>query len=88
EDRERSWLSPRLWIAPALLTTVLLIEMLLVFGDSGVQITSVNISPKDVGITLYGPYVLAVELAAMLLMAGLVGAYHVARRFIDRRESA
>jgi NADH-quinone oxidoreductase subunit J len=30
---------------------------------------------------LFGPYVLAVELASMLLMAGLVGAYHLGRRF-------
>ncbi len=40
--------------------------------------------PKAVGLALYGPYVLAVEIAAMLLMAALVGAYHIARRFIDR----
>jgi len=29
---------------------------------------------------LFGPYVLAVELASMLLLAGLVGAYHLARK--------
>ncbi|HBL9553692.1 TPA: NADH-quinone oxidoreductase subunit J, partial [Salmonella enterica subsp. enterica serovar Kentucky] len=32
-----------------------------------------------VGITLFGPYVLAVELASMLLLAGLVVAFHVGR---------
>ena len=26
---------------------------------------------------LFGPYLLAVELASMLLLAGLVGAYHL-----------
>ncbi len=31
------------------------------------------------GITLFGPYVLAVELASMLLLAGLVVAFHVGR---------
>ena len=28
---------------------------------------------------LFGPYALGVELASMLLLAGLVGAYHLAR---------
>ena len=44
------------------------------------------VSPKDVGLTLFGPYVLAVEIASMLLLSGLVGAYHLGRRFIVRRE--
>jgi NADH-quinone oxidoreductase subunit J len=44
------------------------------------------VSPKEVGITLFGPYLLAVEIASMLLLAGLVGAYHLGRRFIVRRE--
>ena len=39
-----------------------------------------------VGLTLFGPYILAVEIASMLLLAGLVGAYHLGRRFIVRRE--
>ena len=34
---------------------------------------------KEIGIALFGPYVLAVELASMLLLAGLGGAYHLAR---------
>lgn len=84
DERERQWLQPKLWIVPGLLTAILLGEMLMIFGDSGVQSTGVSVSPKEVGIALFGPYVLAVELASMLLMSALVGAYHVARRFIDR----
>ncbi len=38
-----------------------------------------EITPKQVGIALLGPYVLGVELASMLLLAGLVGAYHLGR---------
>jgi NADH-quinone oxidoreductase subunit J len=37
------------------------------------------IDAKSVGNTLFGPYLLAVELASMLLLAGLVAAYHLAR---------
>ncbi|MEK4032080.1 hypothetical protein WOA01_03400 [Methylocystis sp. IM2] len=29
------------------------------------------------GASLFGPYVLAVELASLLLLAGLIGAYHL-----------
>ena len=30
--------------------------------------------------TLFGPYILAAEVAAFLLLAGLVGAFHLGRR--------
>lgn len=46
-------------------------------NDRGIDGTP--ISAKAVGITLFGPYVLAVELASMLLLAGLVVAFHVGR---------
>lgn len=84
QERERGWMMPRMWIVPSLLSALLLAELFLVFGESGVQSSGQSVSPKEVGMTLFGPYVLAVELASMLLMAALVGAYHVARRFIDR----
>jgi NADH-quinone oxidoreductase subunit J len=38
------------------------------------------IDPKQVGIALFGPYLIGVELASMLLLAGLVGAYHLGWR--------
>ena len=38
------------------------------------------LGPKQVGIALFGPYVIGVELASMLLLAGLVGAYHLGWR--------
>ena len=37
---------------------------------------------------LYGPYVLGVELASMLLLAALIGARHVAARASDEAEAA
>jgi NADH-quinone oxidoreductase subunit J len=39
-----------------------------------------GIDLKEVGVSLYGPYVIALELASMLLLSGLVGAYHFGRR--------
>ena len=48
------------------------------------KISSV-IEPRELGVVLLGPYVLGVELASMLLLAGLVGAYHLGRREEDAR---
>ena len=42
------------------------------------------IEAKEVGIRLFGPYLLAVELASLLLLAALVAAYHVGRRTGER----
>lgn len=78
--QEKRWLDPSVWRWPAALATVLLMEFLyvLLFGD-GRSPTGHIVTPKEVGMALLGPYVLAVELASMLLLAGLVAAYHLAR---------
>ena len=79
--RESRLLSPRMWIGPAALAAVLLIELAYALVAPGAgQPSGVGVaSPKEVGIALFGPYLLGVELASMLLLAGLVGAYHLGR---------
>jgi NADH-quinone oxidoreductase subunit J len=54
-------------------------------AEAGASAGAGIVGPREVGLALYGPYVLGVELASMLLLAGLVGAYHLGRR-IDRDE--
>lgn len=68
-----------MWIGPAILSAIML--AVIVYAILGVNdgIDGTPISAKAVGITLFGPYVLAVELASMLLLAGLVVAFHVGR---------
>nr|WP_241262803.1 NADH-quinone oxidoreductase subunit J [Parahaliea mediterranea] len=87
-ERERDWLRPRFWIVPGIMSTLLLVELLLALRDGaafGAALTSGQaVAPKAVGLALFGPYVLAVEIASMLLLAGLVGAYHLGRRFLVR----
>ncbi|EPF9819409.1 NADH-quinone oxidoreductase subunit J [Providencia stuartii] len=87
QEQEREWLAPKNWIGPALLSAVLL--ALLVYGITSLSyqdgITGTVISAKEVAISLFGPYVLAVELASLLLLAGLVVAFHVGR---DRTENS
>ena len=51
-----------------------------VAGPAGRVLAGVIVEPKQVGMALFGPYLLGVEMASMLLLAGLVGAYHLGRR--------
>ncbi len=85
DRRERQWLEPRIWIVPAILASILLLELIVVEAQAPGYTSGREVSPKEVGLVLFGPYVLAVEIASMLLLAGLVGAYHLGRRFIDRK---
>ncbi|WP_110685754.1 NADH-quinone oxidoreductase subunit J [Salinicola aestuarinus] len=80
-EQERAWLAPTLWRGPAVLAGVLLLVMLvtLVGGDFDGIISGETLTAKMVGITLFGPYMVVVELAAMLLLAALVAASHLGR---------
>jgi NADH-quinone oxidoreductase subunit J len=80
-DQERGWLLPRTWIGPGLLSLTLLIELARVLTQRGddVAVAGGTIAATEVGLALYGPYLLAVELASMLLLAGLVTAFHLGR---------
>ena len=76
-DQERRWLPRRTWIGPLVLTLVLLVELIVVLASPGPMIAQSIGDPRHVGIALFGPYVLGVELASMLLLSGLIGAYHL-----------
>jgi len=59
-----------------------LAELLYVLFVSG-QNTAIGLETVDgkaVGISLFGPFVLIVELSAMLLLAALVAAFHLGRQ--------
>lgn len=80
EEQEREWLKPAMWIGPGIASLLLLVVMIyaiLTANDQGIDGTVID--AKAVGISLFGPYVLAVELASMLLLAGLVVAFHIGR---------
>ncbi len=79
-EQERLWLRPRFWLGPGVLSALLLVQLLGVFlRPDSPSMSIAEVGPKAVGIALYGPYLLAVELGSMLLLAGLVAAYHVGR---------
>ncbi len=80
-DQERRWLRPRIWLGPCALSLALLIELVRIIVQQGAVETlgGQTIGAVPVGVALFGPYVLAVELASMLLLAGLVAAFHLGR---------
>ncbi|MBI2817029.1 MAG: NADH-quinone oxidoreductase subunit J [Acidobacteria bacterium] len=80
-QRERELLTPGIWIGPLILGAVLLAEFgyVLMRGPSRGEMNAA-IPPKAVGIALYGQYVIAVELASFLMLAALIGAFHLGWR--------
>lgn len=78
---ESKWLKPTMWIVPGLLTFILLIDYIIIISTTHKTVLTGNvIGPKDIGISLYTTYILGVELAGMLLLSGIVGAYHLGRQ--------
>src|SRR4029079_3850405 len=63
-EQERRWLSPGIWIGPSLLALVLLGEVFyVIMTDHPPSHDLVHVQPKEVAISLYGPYMIAIELA-------------------------
>lgn len=93
--QEKQWLTREIFIFPAILSTILLAELIYIIVTAGTTEHDVpTISPAEVGMSLYGPYVIGVELCGILLMSGIVGAYHLGRqkkkvvhRFLEKVES-
>lgn len=79
EAQEKQWLSSTAWKGPTLLCALLLAQLITLLTQLDSGMVESHITAKQVGTLLYGPYLLAVELASMLLLAGLVGAYHLGR---------
>ena len=81
------------WIGPAILSIVLLGELAYAFvaepgslapTDAGAA-GAAAVSPKGVGRALFGPYAVCTEIAAFLLLSGLVGANHIGRRLAGEK---
>ena len=94
-EQEKSWLTREIFIFPAILSAILLAELIYIIVNAGsAPLDQPTITSKQVGMSLYGPYVIGVELSGILLMSGIVGAYHLGRqkkkvvhRFLEKAES-
>lgn len=79
ENLER--IRPSDWIGPGLLSAVLFGLLVSTFFQANPSFLGGEpVHPKEVGLELFTSYMLAVQLAAFLLLAGLVGATHLRKR--------
>ncbi|HTQ70105.1 MAG TPA: NADH-quinone oxidoreductase subunit J [Acidocella sp.] len=77
---ETVWLKPSTWIGPSCLALLLAIELGSLAATGGLaRPAGALVSAQAVGLALVGPYMLAVEIASFLLLAGLVAAFHLGR---------
>jgi NADH-quinone oxidoreductase subunit J len=83
---ERQWLTPGIWTGPLVLAGVLIIEVVYLVRGATAGLGAGAIEPKEIGIALFGPYLIGMELASMLLLAGLVGAYHLGSHDAEKPE--
>lgn len=95
EEQEKRWLTKDVYIGPAVLSVILLAQVIYIIVSAGPLTGGEQevVDPKAVGMSLYGPYVIGVELSGILLMSGIVGAYHLGRqkkkvvhRFLEKTE--
>jgi len=81
KELEKKWLHRSMWIIPVLLAMVLMAVFIYALNGSVQSRTDTEvIGPKQVGVSLFTTYLIGVEIAAILLLAGIVGAYHLGRQ--------
>jgi NADH-quinone oxidoreductase subunit J len=93
-EQEEKWLTRKVFLGPAILCSILMGELIYILASADVTVLAGDqVDSKAVGMSLYGPYVIGVELCGLLLMSGIVGAYHLGRqkkkvvhRFLEKSE--
>ena len=81
QGQEAQWLTPGVWIAPGLLALGLAADLIAIARMAGdAPAGACVIPPEAVGTALFGPYIIGVELASVLLLAGVVAAHHLGQR--------
>ena len=83
-EQERKWLTSSAWAYPALMSFLIGLILVWVLNSDYAQPSLVMgaevVGPKEVGQALFTQYLLLVEVAAMLLLAALVAAFHLGKR--------
>ncbi|QCO70729.1 NADH-quinone oxidoreductase subunit J [Buchnera aphidicola] len=78
--QEQNYLKPIFWIGPSILSLILFSSMTYaIFCLKEKRIDGILIDSKMVGMNLFGPYVLLVELSSILLLSALVVVFHIGK---------
>ena len=86
DEREERWLDAGTWALPTGLTVIIGVVLYAMIGmghDDAAMIGGTTISAKAVGTVLFTKYVMLIEVAALLLLAALVAAYHLGKETKD-----
>ncbi|GAA0321847.1 NADH-quinone oxidoreductase subunit J [Psychrobacter aestuarii] len=86
DAREERWLDAKTWAVPTGLTLIIAIVLYAMIGlqpNESAMIGGATVPAKAVGVALFGQYVMIVEVAALLLLAALVAAYHLGKKSLD-----
>jgi NADH-quinone oxidoreductase subunit J len=79
--REKSWMARPIWLLPIILAAGLgFVLARALLGGNTAAIAVQTVTPQAVGLRLFTVDLGAVELASMLLLAGLIGAFHLGRK--------
>jgi NADH-quinone oxidoreductase subunit J len=79
-EDEKSITGYKTWIIPTVLSLILIVEFIYAFiTNNPVQETIQVVGVKQIAISMYTTYLLGAELIGILLLAGIVGAYHLGR---------
>ena len=86
ERQEEGWLDAKTWAVPTGLTIVIAVILYALIGlnhDEAAVIGGATIPAKAVGTALFSKYIMLVEVAALLLLAALVAAYHLGKESLN-----
>lgn len=86
EAREERWLDAKTWAVPTGLTIIVAVVLYAMIGlnhNEAAVIGGTSISAKAVGTVLFTKYIMLVEVAALLLLAALVAAYHLGKESVN-----
>ncbi len=86
DEREERWLDAKTWAVPTGLTIIIAVVLYAMIGlnhNEAAMIGGTTISAKAVGTVLFTKYIMLIEVAALLLLAALVAAYHLGKEAID-----
>ncbi len=83
---ERQWLAPGHWRGPVALALLLFVETVFIIMNGIGSGAADVVGAKAVGTVLFGPYLVIVELASLLLLVALIVTWHVGQGGIGEQQ--